>query len=217
MAPIIEQPPLDVEHVVLMLSFAVVLTTLTVVLVALMRTGFGAARRSIRHRRSLLAQGESMFVARWGREGPELFVVGFGARPLPVPRTGRTSLARRELGGVGLALAERILFEILARRPSRELASSFAEERLGTLPADGFVLPTSEVITWLDAREAGADRFGRRIAELAAAGTALVASAVRPATRAMTEDPLPPSAEPLKAPAAGSARGRRPPPATELH
>lgn len=179
------------ERLAEMLLVAGVLTGLAVALLALMSSGLTAATRWIRQRRSLLSPGEGMFVARWGREGPELFVVGAGARRLLLPRGGKADLARREVGQVGPMLAARMLAEVLARRPSRELAWAFAEERLTYLPVEGFVLPTSEVIAWLDARHAAPSGLGSRAVELAATRAASVASWFRPAPRSTTEQRVP--------------------------
>jgi hypothetical protein len=185
----IEQLPLDVERLIVMLLLAVVLTALAVALAALTDSGLAAGSRWIRHRRSLLAPAESMFVGRWGREGPELFVVGMGVRPLLFPRAG--SANAREIGEVGPVLAGRMLQEILARPPSRELAWALAEERLDYLPGDGFVLQASEVVAWLDARHTVPSRLGGLVAELAGAGSGFVGWAFRPATRSAIDDPGP--------------------------
>ena len=179
------------ERVAEMLLVAGMLTALAAALLALMSSGLTAATRWIRQRRSLLSPGEGMFVARWGREGPELFVVGTGARRLLLPQGGKADLARREVGELGPMLAARMLAEILARRPSRELAGAFAEERLTCLPAEGLLLPTSEVIAWLDARHAALSGLGIRAVELAAARAGSVASWFRPATRPTTGERVP--------------------------
>ena len=85
-------------------------------------------------------------------------------------------------------LAARMLLEVLGRRPSRELAWALAEERLSYLPADGFVLPASEVIAWLDARHAAASELGSWAVEVAGARAALLASWLRPGTRSRFEE-----------------------------
>ena len=163
------------------------LTALAAVLFALMSSGLAATAQWMRRRRSSLAPGESTFVGRWGREGPELFVVGAGARRLLPLRAGNAHAAGREVGEVGPVLAARMLLEILGRRPSSELAWAFAEERLSYLPADGFVLPTSEVSSWLDARRAAPSELGTRALPAAGACAALITSWLRPATRSSIE------------------------------
>ena len=192
MASIGQQPLLEVERVAELLLVVVMLTALATALLAVMTSGMAAAARWIRRRRSSLVPGESMFVGRWGRAGPELFVVGAGARRLlPAEGGGKADVARRAAGEVGPVLAARMLLETLGRRPSRELTWAFTEERLTHLPADGFTLPTSEVIAWLDARHAAGSERGRRALGLAGAGAALVASWLRPATRSRIEGRVP--------------------------
>ena len=191
MASIVEQPPLEIERVAEMLLIAVMLTALAAALVALTCSGLAAATRWIRHRRSALAPGESTFVGRWGRAGPELFVVGAGARRLIPPEGAKADVARRAAGEAGAVLAARMLLETLGRRPSKELTWAFAEERLTYLPADGFTLPTSEVISWLDARHAAPSELGSLARTLAGAYAELVASLLRPPRRSRIEARVP--------------------------
>jgi hypothetical protein len=46
-----------------------------------------------------------------------------------------------------------MLAEVMRCRPCTRLAREFADARLEPLPADGFVLSTSDVEAWLDARQ----------------------------------------------------------------
>ena len=194
LASIVEQPPLEIERVAELLLIAVVLTALAAALLALVRSGLTAGTRWIRHRGSSLAPGESMFVGRWGRGGPELFVVGASARRLLPAEPGRPGLARRAAGEVGAVLAAGMLRETLGRRPSRELTWAFAEERLGHLPADGLVIPTAEVVAWLDARHDARSGVG---GWAVGGGAALILSWLRPGARSRTEERV-----------AGRAQGR---------
>ena len=59
------------------------------------------------------------------------------------------------------------------------------------LPVDGFVLETSEVLAWLDARHAGTSALSMRAGEAASACAAWVASRIRPARRTRVEGALP--------------------------
>lgn len=86
-----------------------------------------------------------LFVGRWGDLGPELYLVGKGVRRLPGPQ-------ERD-GHASLAFARQMLAEVMRCRPATQLALEFADARLEPLPADGFVLPTSDVETWLDTRQ----------------------------------------------------------------
>ena len=191
MASILRQPVLEIERVVEALLSAVVLMALAAALVALLHAGWAAGLRWRRHRLSALAPGERAFVGRSGRAGPELFVVGTGARRLPLPHVGEPDAWCREAAQVRAALAGTMLAEALGRRPSRDLAWAFASEQLAYLPVDGFVLETSEVLEWLDARHAATCELGRRAAEAASACAALVASRLTPARRRTVEDRAP--------------------------
>jgi hypothetical protein len=51
-------------------------------------------------------------------------------------------------------------------RPATQLAQTFADEHLEPLPADGFVLSTSDVEAWLDAGRWRADAAGRAAGDL---------------------------------------------------
>lgn len=190
LASIIQQPPLAFERVAEMLLAAVVLTALATVLLVLLRTGGATGIRWMRHRRSSLAPGESMFVARWGAEGPELFVVGEGVRRLSPPHRCRANARRCEAGEIASVLAARMLREILGRPPSRDLTWAFVDERLGYLPVDGFALPAADVVAWLDARHAATSELGSRAAGAAGACAAFVASWFRRATRPPIEDSI---------------------------
>lgn len=192
LASITQQPILEIERVAEMLLVAVMLTVLATALFTLMSSGLAAGARWIRHRQSSLAPGEGTFVGRWGRAGPELFVVGAGARRLLPPEGNKADVARREASEVGLALAGRMLLETLGGPPSRELTWAFAEERLTYLPPDGFTLPTSEVVAWLDARHAAPSEPCSRALEQARAAAASVASWFRRARPSRIEERVPP-------------------------
>ncbi|MDQ4049035.1 MAG: hypothetical protein M3131_06615 [Actinomycetota bacterium] len=191
MASILQQPALELEYVVEMLLRAVVLAALGAALVAILHAGWTAGSRWTRHRRSPLAPWENTFVGRSGRAGPELFVVGAGARRLPLPHGHRPPAWRHEAGQVRAVLATTMLTEAMGRQPSRELAWAFAEDRMAYLPVDGFVLETSEVLAWLDARHAGTSALGTRAGEAASACAAWVASRIRPARRPKVEGAVP--------------------------
>lgn len=93
-----------------------------------------------RRRRSSTRAREKLFVFRWGVLGPELYLVGRGVRRLGTPQN------------TGLAFARRMLAEVMYCRPAPPLARAFADAHLEPLPADGFVLSTSDVKGWLEGR-----------------------------------------------------------------
>jgi hypothetical protein len=86
---------------------------------------------------------ETLFVGRWGVLGPELYVVGKDVRRLP----GSQEHA-------ALALARRMLAEVMRCRPATPLAQALADARLDPLPPEGFVLSKSDVEAWLETRRA---------------------------------------------------------------
>ncbi len=191
MASIVQQPPLAFDRVAEMLLGAFLLTLLAAALLALIQSGWVTGNRWMRHRRSSLASGESTFVARFGPAGPELFVVGAGARRLPLLHGRKPDSWWRETGQLKAVLAATMLAETLGRRPSRELAWAFVEERLAGPPRDGFLLETSDVLGWLDARHTARSERGRRAREAAGACAASVASRLRRASRPTPEDRVP--------------------------
>jgi hypothetical protein len=102
-----------------------------------------AAIRWWRNRRGSPRPREELFVGRLGVLGPELYLVGRGARRLPDPQ-GHERLA--------LALARSILAEVMHCCPATQLAREFADVQLEPVPPDGFVLSKSDVEAWLDSR-----------------------------------------------------------------
>lgn len=152
------QPPVAFNRVAEMLLTAVVLTVLATVLLGLIQAGWRTGARWTRHRRSSLAPGESTFVGRLGRVGPELFVVGAGVRRLPLLHERKPGAWWRDACQLRAALAATILAETVGRGPSSDLVRAFAEERLAHVPVDGFVLETEEVRAWLDARDAATSK-----------------------------------------------------------
>ena len=191
LASIVQQPPLAFDRVAEMMLGGLVLTVLATALLALIQIGWGAGIRWMRHRRSSIAAGENAFVGRFGPAGPELFVVGAGARRLPLLHGRKPHTWWRETGQLKAVLSATMLAETLGRRPSRELAWAFVEERLVGPPGDGFVLETSEVLAWLDARHTARSERGRRAREAAGACAASVALRLRRGSRPTAEDRVP--------------------------
>src|SRR5688572_26559443 len=134
LASILQQPLLDVERITVMLAAAAVSMGLLVTLLVLARTGMAAGARWMRYRRSTLAPGETLFVA---RPGGELFVVGErGVRRL-VPSDGQEAGGRvREAAEAGASIAARLLAEVLGRRPPRDLAWAFVQDHFAHVPDD---------------------------------------------------------------------------------
>ena len=109
----------------------------------------GAIRR-VRGRRPRRRK-ETLFVARWGARGPEMYRVGKGVRRLPGPLTT-------------LDFAREMLAEVMRCRPATPLARAFADAELEPLPSDGFVLSTSDVEAWLDEHVRSGGRSSHRSA-----------------------------------------------------
>ena len=111
-------------------------------LVAASVLAFEIALRWLQARRGPSRARETLFVGRWGDFGPELYLVGRGVRRLVDPYERAHALAAFEF-------SRRMLSEVMRRRPANQLAWAFARARLEPLPRDGFVIPKSDVETWL--------------------------------------------------------------------
>jgi hypothetical protein len=116
---------------------------------------FAAAIRWLRTRRGSTPARETLFVGRWGDFGPELYLVGERVRRLVGPEEHSRRGPRGQPQPTALAFARRMLAEVMHCSPATPLARGFADAQLEPLPPDGFVLSTSDVEAWLDARQRG--------------------------------------------------------------
>ena len=133
-----------VEEVVATIANAVAWLAIVIAALAAVGIVLVAAIRWFRDRRASTPARETLFVGRWGVFGPELYLVGKGVRRLAGPA---------EHDRHALAFARRMLAEVTRRRQATQLARAFADARLEPLPPEGFVLSTSEVAAWLEARK----------------------------------------------------------------
>jgi hypothetical protein len=106
---------------------------------------FAASIHWLQNRRGSTRAREMLLVGRWGVFGPELYLVGKRVRRLAGPRELDRHASRGQAQPVALAFARRMLAEVMRCRPATQLALEFADAQLEPLPADGFVLSTSDV------------------------------------------------------------------------
>src|SRR5688500_11297018 len=75
-----------------------------------------AAIHWLRNRRGSIRAPETLFVGRWGDLGPELYLVGKGVRRLRGPREHYRHASRGQPPPAALAIARRMLTEVMRCR-----------------------------------------------------------------------------------------------------